>query len=226
MRPTIKSAADKALSSTVQTVTTQVSRMGRVFRSALLPAADHSRPLTPSAAPGSSPGIESMPDLSTPPQPGSVACRCFDYGPEDCVATDIGDLEQWLKEPRPQFSRVRWINVDGLHPWVVDRLREKLEFHTLAAEDVLRTPQRPKLETYDNCLFLIVRMMRLKEERLVSEQVSIFLFEGVVLTFQEEAGDVWDPIRRRLEKTGSRIRGQGEAYLLGGSLLPDPGAVW
>jgi len=143
-----------------------------------------------------------------------VSCSCLDYGPEGCSTRAGTDLEVLLAEPRPAHSRVRWININGLHPWVVNRLRQVFAFHTLAAEDVLRTPQRPKIETYDNCLFIVVRMMMLKEGRLVSEQVSLFLFDDVVLTFQEEEGDVWDPIRQRIEKTGVRIRSQGAAYLL------------
>lgn len=214
MKPLNKATAGKALTSSVQTVSAQVGRLGRLFRSALLPGPENLRAAAAPAAPGSSPGIESIADVSTPPDPGSVSYQCFDYGPERCSITDLRELERWLQEPRPDYSRVRWIKINGLHPWVVNRLRETFQFHTLAAEDVLRTPQRPKLETHEEYLFIIVRMMRLKEKRLVTEQVSLFLFEDLVLTFQEEAGDVWEPIRRRLEKPGSRIRKQSAAYLL------------
>jgi magnesium transporter len=53
------------------------------------------------------------------------------------------------------------------------------------------------------------------EGRLRDEQVSLFLFKDVVLTFQETAGDLWDPIRQRLQKAGhSRLRVNGASYLV------------
>jgi magnesium transporter len=214
MKPTLKSATEEALH-TVSAVTSKVHKAGSAFRSLLLPASG-SRPVsrTPAAAPGSSPGIESLAGLSAAPEAGTVSCSLLDYGPEGCSTRAGADIVTLLAEPRPPHSRVRWINVNGLHAWVVNHLRQAFQFHTLAAEDVLRTAQRPKLEAYDNCLFLIVRMMMLKDGRLISEQVSLFLFDDLVLTFQEQAGDVWDPIRQRIEKTGVRIRSQGAAYLL------------
>jgi len=96
----------------------------------------------------------------------------------------------------------------------VNALRQHLGFHTLAAEDVLHVPQRPKLETYDGHLFLVARMLSLREGRLHQDQISLFLFNDLVLTVQETPGDVWDPIRQRLERLGSRLRTSDASYLL------------
>jgi magnesium transporter len=104
--------------------------------------------------------------------------------------------------------------VDGLHPHVVNHLRQEFKFHTLAAEDVLRVPQRPKLENYEGHLFIVTRTLGLQEKALTSEQVSFFLFENTLLTFQERAGDIWDPIRQRVQKPGSRLRTLDVSYLL------------
>lgn len=46
-----------------------------------------------------------------------------------------------------------------------------------------------------------------------SEQVSLVLGKNFVLTFQERAGDVFEPIRERLEKDKSTIRKKGADYL-------------
>ncbi|MBI1176812.1 magnesium/cobalt transporter CorA [bacterium] len=164
--------------------------------------------------PGSAPGIESMADLNQPPAPGTIRIRCVDYSPDRIEKTDVADLDAFLKQTRPEWIKVRWLNVDGLHPWVVNQLREHFHFHTLAAEDVLRVPQRPKLEDYDDNLFIVVRMMMVKDNRLHHEQVSLFFYQDTILTFQETEGDVWDPIRQRLEKPASRLRLQDTSYLL------------
>jgi len=167
-----------------------------------------------SSTPGSAPGIESFAGVNEPPPAGVVRIQCTDYGPERVETREIADLAALFAHPRADWCQVRWLNVDGLHPHVVNQLRQLLKFHTLAAEDVLRVPQRPKLEPYEGHLFIVARMLSLREQALSSEQVSFFLFENTLLTFQERSGDVWDPIRQRLQKTGSRLRTFEASYLL------------
>lgn len=169
---------------------------------------------TGEAPPGAMPGIESMANVNEPPSAGTVRIRVADYGPERVEMQEVSDLAAFLKEPRPEGCQVRWLNVDGLHPYIVNQLRTHYGFHTLAAEDVLRVPQRPKLETNEGHLFVVARMMMFAGENLHSEQVSFFLFKDTLITFQESAGDVWDPIRQRLQKAGSRLRTLGTSYLL------------
>jgi len=191
-----------------------VGRMGRWLTSSLgleaLPGLSRRKVL----APGSAAGIETMAGVDQPPDPAAVRLSCTDIGP-DRVETRAGiALDTLCGEPRPDWARTRWINVDGLHPYVVNRLREIHGFHTLAAEDVLHVSQRPKLEAFDNCFFLVARMLTLQDESLRQEQVSFFLFDDTLITFQETAGDVWDPIRARMQKPGARLRSMGPAYLL------------
>lgn len=166
------------------------------------------------SAPGTRPGIESFDGIDQPPAPESVDMQWYDYGPDEVCYEESDDLEKLCASVRPAGTAVRWINVNGLHPYVVNRLRQVYKFHTLAAEDVLRTSQRPKLEEFENHLFVVVRMLTLHDGVLKQEQVSMFLFKDTLITFQETKGDVWDPIRTRLEKNGSRFRGMGPAYLL------------
>ncbi len=84
----------------------------------------------------------------------------------------------------------------------------------LAAEDVLLVPQRPKVDPYEDHNFVVLRMLMLKGDRLVDEQVGIFCFNDTLITFQERSGDLWQPIRERIEKAGSRLRLNDTGYLI------------
>ncbi|MEN9401999.1 MAG: hypothetical protein RL091_702 [Verrucomicrobiota bacterium] len=168
----------------------------------------------PKAEAGATPGIESVTGVDQPPAPGEIAIRCIDYGPDALADRTFATIDECLETTRPTGTTVRWINVDGLHPYVVNRLRSAHGFHTLAAEDVLRTSQRPKVETYEGNLFIVARMLMWKDDALHHEQLSIFLFKDTVLTFQETAGDCWDPIRLRVQKPGSRLRAHDSSYLV------------
>ncbi len=135
-----------------------------------------------------------------------------DYSAEK-IEWHEGELAEFCAAKRPSWTKQRWVNVTGLHPYAVNKLRQKYHFHTLAAEDVMRTSQRPKVELFDNYLFVVVRMMRMEKEQLLQEQVSMFLFDKTIITFQEHPGDVWGPIRERLKRGGARLRTYDVSYL-------------
>ncbi len=204
-----------AIDSVFDTAVDSVESVGKLLGSALhitglAPAARRSMHYTP----GGIPGIEYSEDITTPPEPGAIKIQCIDYNSDKVNITHHTDIDAFLAEPRPDWVTVRWVNIDGLHPYVINKVRQTVGMHTLAAEDVLHVPQRPRVEPYDQDLFIIARMMRLIEGRLVSEQVSMFMSEDLVVTFQETQGDVWEPIRERIHREGSRLRKNNPSYLV------------
>lgn len=178
--------------------------------------------------PGSAPGLRpgELQALASTPAPSPVKVTCIDYAPEFAQMEGALDLESFLKGHRKEGTAVRWIDVAGLSDLTaVEALARKYELHPLAVEDLLNPETRPKVDAYAGGepglsarLFIVTRMLELKSERLESEQISIFLGHKTVLTFQETPGDVWDPIRARLNAKGSRLR-TGDASFLVYSLL-------
>ncbi|MBI2373754.1 MAG: magnesium/cobalt transporter CorA [Deltaproteobacteria bacterium] len=166
-------------------------------------------------APGAPPGLDEWVEgTAHPPEAGAVTYSCIDFGPERCeLVESSSDFEGLLARPRPSWALVRWINVDGLHPFVVNRFRTVYGFHTLAAEDVMHVPQRPRVEPYEDHLFIVTRMISLADDVLVDEQITMFVFKDLLITFQEDAGDCWDPIRKRIRTEGAKIREREAGYL-------------
>lgn len=169
--------------------------------------------------PGERPGIDAA-DLAGMPAPAvRVPITCIDYAPERFEIQHITDFETFIASRRPPWVKVRWINVDGLDPGAIRALAIKYALHPLAIEDVFSTTQRPKLETYAATegrpahLFLIVRMLQIIQEKLDSEQISMFVGHELVITIQEAPGDIWDPIRQRIEAPTSRLRQHDASFL-------------
>jgi magnesium transporter len=172
------------------------------------------------AKPGSAPGIEPHELAALPSTRGAARVTCIDYCPTEVNFEEVKDLSQFIIRHRPVWSTVRWINVDGLADLdAIGAFAEKYGLHPLAIEDVLHVPQRPKVEAYETAgpyqarLFIVARMMELVEGHIHSEQVSIFVGHNTVLTFQEAAGDVWDPVRARLRVPGSQLRRADASFL-------------
>ncbi len=161
---------------------------------------------------GAKPGIESIGKLDQKPSEDAPSIEVF-YVSEEVVSRQIFD-DIHAAFGATQGKGFRWININGLHPYLVNACHLEFGIHTLHAEDVLHVHQRPRLESEDsNYLFILTRMLMRRDEALASEQISMFLFDDVLLTIQEREGDVWGPIRKRLETSGVRIRGHGADFL-------------
>lgn len=167
-------------------------------------------------APGASPGTLTIDPNAPPPQ-----MRLVVYGPDSLVETDSPSLEQLSSHPQGQT--MRWLNVDGLGDIdTLQRIGAAFGLHPLALEDVVNVHQRPKVEAYEDHLFIIVRMPvdtptsttgDPQQQRLETEQVAICLGRDFVVTFQERPGTCFDPVRRRMHTTQGNIRLRGADYL-------------
>jgi magnesium transporter len=113
-------------------------------------------------------------------------------------------------------SSVTWLNIDGVHqPEIIEQVGTNFGMHPLVLEDIANTGQRPKMEDFDDYIFVVLRMHRFdeKESETKSEQISILLGRDFVVSFQEREGDVFDPIRERLRSNKGKIRKMGADYL-------------
>lgn len=72
-------------------------------------------------------------------------------------------LSAFLDKERPSWSKVRWINVQGLSWDVVQQLARRYHLHPLAVEDVVHYPQRVKVDYYENHMFLSMIVVALEE---------------------------------------------------------------
>lgn len=118
--------------------------------------------------------------------------------------------------PVPEAESVTWVNIDGLHDvQLMASIGRQIGVHPLTLEDIVNTDQRPKMEDYDDYLFMVLKMISWSEDGkgVKAEQLSLILKPGMVLSFQEQRGDVFDPIRERLRCGKGRVRKQGADYL-------------
>ena len=111
---------------------------------------------------------------------------------------------------------ITWINIDGLHDvGLIEKLGNYYGIHPLVLEDILNTEQRPKVENYGDYMFIVLKMIYFDEveSSVYTEQLSLILIGSTVITFQESPGDIFDPVRKRIEGSVGRIRGAGADYL-------------
>ena len=111
---------------------------------------------------------------------------------------------------------VTWIDVVGLHDTeTIGKIGHNFGLHPLVMEDVLNTAQRSKIEEYDGSMFVVLKVYYVDEHthEVTAEQVSLVFNGGTVLSFQEGDPDVFQPIRKRLQKSNGRLRTMKSDYL-------------
>ena len=109
-----------------------------------------------------------------------------------------------------------WINVIGVHDIeAVRQLEKKYSLHTLVLEDIVNTIQRPKVEDYGNYLYIVLKSLFFDSENTIkTEQISLILMPGLVISFQEGLhSDLFHMIRERIHSARGLIRKQGADYL-------------
>ena len=112
--------------------------------------------------------------------------------------------------------KVLWINVDGLHDTeVIQAFGELFGIDPLTQEDILHTGQRPKVEDFERYLYLTLQMLDFNREtgEIGQEQLSVVLGPGWVITFQEIPGDMFDPVRQRINSANAKVRKHDADFL-------------
>lgn len=145
-------------------------------------------------------------------EPTKAILSLYSFSQEDWSAAcpvSVSSLLDSLDE-----TRIHWVNVNGLQGGVVERLCESLGIHSLVVEDILNTQHRPHVEEYEDYLFLVTKMLNLRDDDSIEyEQVSIIIRGNLVVTIQETPGDCFGPIRERIASGSGRIRRSGADYL-------------
>jgi len=138
----------------------------------------------------------------------------FSYNEEEHFEKTFESLEELQSAMVP--GRMHWINVQGLGDTaMLAKMGEMFHLHPLALEDVLNTSQRPKIEPYEDILFIVSSMLYFdSDSSLTSEQLSIFVAKDFVITLQEERGDdLFERIRTRIRTGRGLIRKMRSDYL-------------
>lgn len=143
-----------------------------------------------------------------------VRIRIIDYDETQLEEKEAKTVEECF--PFKDKPTITWINIDGLHDVeVIEKIGKQFGLHPLVLEDIVNTGQRPKLEDFGNHIFVVLKMLYYDREKheLEAEQVSLIVGGNFVISFQERAGDIFEPIRERLRKSKGRVRKSAADYL-------------
>lgn len=117
---------------------------------------------------------------------------------------------------KPDKNKKLWLNVHGVHDTaMIKQIGDAFKLHPLVVEDILTTEQRPKVDEFDDYIFLETRNFYYDKTSMSasSEQISLVLGRNFLLTFQERSTGAFEPVRERLRASYAPMREQGVDYL-------------
>jgi magnesium transporter len=161
--------------------------------------------------PGTAPGTL---EPATPVAAGALSLYVVDFTDTELVEEQLDSAAACT----PYLSRESktWIQVNGVpDPETLRTLGRQFELPDLALEDVLNSGQRPKLDLYEEQLFLVLSLPRFVDGELEIVQISMFAGHNYVILFNPLEIDPFEPIRRRLRPPNNqRMRTRNVDYLL------------
>ncbi|MFU8817861.1 MAG: magnesium/cobalt transporter CorA [Pseudomonadales bacterium] len=150
----------------------------------------------------------------TPAAAGGWSLSLTDFTDQELVEEQLESAEACT----PYLSRESktWIQVNGNPDEETLRtLGRQFDLQDLALEDVLNAGQRPKLDLYDDQLFLVLSLPRYRDGNLEVVQISIFAGENYLISFNPTETDPFEPIRKRIRPPNNhRLRTRSIDYLL------------
>ncbi len=137
--------------------------------------------------------------------------------PRSAQRQDVARTEPQFAEI--EFGGLRWLNMEAPTAIETAYLAEHFEFHELDLEDVLSTRQRPKIDEYDDYLFLVLHLPRFDKSigRLNAAELNLFVGPDYVITLPNHPLKPVGRLFTRLsnsEELREEYLSKGSGYLL------------
>lgn len=100
-----------------------------------------------------------------------------------------------------------WIGLHEPTEEEFEGVQREFDLHALAVEDALRGHQRPKIEVYDGCVFVVVKTARYLDasETVEFAEIQVFVGHGFVVSVRHGEASALSEVRRRLEVSADTL---------------------
>ncbi|MCB5181323.1 magnesium/cobalt transporter CorA [Streptomyces antimicrobicus] len=141
-----------------------------------------------------------------------VDCAIYRDGRRTQGPEDFSDA---LDEARASGDAFLWLGVHEPTEKEFDHVSKEFGLHPLAVEDALNAHQRPKLEVYDDSLFVVLKPVMYDDDldTVTTGELMVFIGDSFVVTVRHGEGGALAAVRHRLEHEPQVLR-HGPAAVL------------
>ena len=106
-----------------------------------------------------------------------------------------------------------WLGLREPDEELMARVQTLFGLHELAAEDAHHAHQRPKVEVYGDCLFVVLRTVQMEEGRIDFGETHLFVGPRYLVSVRHGASLPYTTVRARCE-SNPRLLGKGPGFVL------------
>jgi magnesium transporter len=122
----------------------------------------------------------------------------------------INEVAEVLK----QSGRFVWVGMHEPSEELLSQVQQEFGLHDLAIEDAHRAHQRPKIELYDDSLFIVLRTAQINKERRIDfGETHFFLGENFIVSIRHGSSLAYTEVRNRCEKAPDLLQ-KGPGFAL------------
>lgn len=124
---------------------------------------------------------------------------------------EIANVGHTLAQP----DRFVWIGLYAPSAELLKQVQHEFTLHDLAIEDAHRAHQRPKLETYGDSIFIVLRTARMNEQKCRIEfgETHFFVGANFIVSVRHGSSVSYADVRARCESTPQLLR-KGPGFAL------------
>jgi len=137
-----------------------------------------------------------------PPQPGGVvACVLYQNGRRvrDIAIEECGAF-------LPAEGAVIWLGLHQPDAQLLEMVRKQFNLHELIIEEANQPHPRPKLDVYDEILFIVLRTAQLIDDRILYGETHLIVGKGSVVSIRRGASTSYSEVRQRCERRPDLLR--------------------
>ena len=143
-----------------------------------------------------------------------ITMQLIDYNQDKVVEKKIETVDDLKKiKKSANFS---WLNMNGLYDaTTMENIGLVFDIPSNILSDIMNPETRSKVENFGNGIFITLKTFKYhKHSRKISvDNFSLILFENTLISFQEQPGEMFEPVRERIRKYSKKIRVAGCDYL-------------
>ena len=134
-----------------------------------------------------------------------VNCAAYQNG-RKLADIPIADISEYLRQP----DCFVWVALSEVTPDELGQMAEEFELHPLAVEDAQKGHQRPKIEEYDDSLFVVLQTLEPEPETtngdLLVGEVDVFAGRNYILSVRHRTQKGFTDVRSRCEREPELLR--------------------
>ena len=137
----------------------------------------------------------------------------------DIDLDDVREIELKSTKEISTFKNSKslsWLNIDGIdNVELMEELAKVYNLENYILSDVMNPTVRPKVQEFEKGIFITIKMLQFNEKsgNVLADNLSLIITNNTLISFQEQAGTIFESIRERIRKHKNKIRTSGSDYL-------------